>query len=132
MEGNRFRTLAIAAAYGNAALHPSTVEFAGAGATANMAELPSGALLTGLKLVHDDLTANTTLSVGVTYPDGGGTDSATSILAGAASTSAGVREYAGHPIKFDSRAIITVTAAGAGDPTGKVTVVPEYIFLGTN
>lgn len=133
LEANGFQKMPMAGPYGNSSrIHRQITLSAAAAATAiDFAELPPGTKLSDIRTINDALGASTTMSYGLRYPNAGdGTDSATALLAAAASSSAGVRNGAFHPMIFDVPVIVTGTVGGAA-ATGKITVELIYEYIGT-
>lgn len=132
MQGDRFDVPVCSGTYGNAAVHDSSVTFAGeaAGEIVAMLPLPAGTRVTGLKLISEGLGASSTLKAGYRYvnPDNGATSDAY-FLPAASSATAGARESAAFPIEFNRPVEIIVTTGGAA-VTGKVCVIPEYAYIG--
>lgn len=132
MEGNRFNQLPIAAAYGDVACIPSSIEYSStsAGEVTDFADLPAGAEIVDVMVRNDALGASTTMAYGLRYPDSDTAADNDAFLAAADSSSAERRETTAHPVKLTERAIVTGTLAG-GAATGKVTVTVYYRFQGT-
>ena len=123
----------MAGPFGNASKEVRSITLASQAATTELEfmKLPAGTQLNDIKLIHDALGASTTLSVGLKYDsDEEGTTSATALLAAAASTSAGTRAGAFHPMKFDVPVTLTATIGGAS-ATGKVSLQADYEYRGT-
>lgn len=92
--------------------------------------LEAGTTVTGLDVFHGALGATTSLTVGVSFYDTAhGTDDADAFATVADTSASGKASYAGVPLVFEYPVKITVTVGGAA-ATGKVTVVPEYIYVG--
>src|SRR5690606_25809105 len=109
-------------------------EFAAAAANTTIAVLrrEAGTTVTGLTAHNAAPGAGTGYKVGVAYFDAAdGTDDDDLFATDADSAAAGSASYAGVPITFEKPVMVTVKVTGAVG-TGKVTVVPEYIYRGPN
>lgn len=124
--------MAMAGPYGNASVIARTITLAAAAIAdrIDFVELPPGTKLLDIKVINDALGASSTVSYGLVYPNGGGTDSAAALLAAASTASAGVRNGAFHPMTFDVPAVVTGTIGGAA-ATGSITVHAIYEYVGT-
>lgn len=92
--------------------------------------LEAGTLITGLSVHHEALGASTGIKVGIAYfSTEDGTDVNDAFATVADSSAAGTAVYAGVPLLFDVPTKLTVTVTGAA-ATGKVTIVPEYVYAG--
>ena len=92
-------------------------------------DMDAGFKLFGLSAIRTAMGAGTGLQVGVHYPDGDGTDDPDYFGTVADSSSAGTLTWAGSPVVFDKRVILTVTVTDAAG-TGAVDVIPEYVYVG--
>lgn len=94
--------------------------------------LEAGTTITGMAIHHGALGAGTGIKVGVSYfddEDGTADDDAFATIADASAE--GTKAYECLPITFEVPVKLTVTVTGAA-ATGRVTVVPEYIYKGPN
>lgn len=132
LEAKGFSKMPMAGPYGNASIVARSIALTAAAIAdrIDFIELPPGTKLLDVKAINDALGASTTLSFGLRYPQGGGSDSATALLAAAATSSAGSRNGAFHPITFDVPAVVTGTVGGAA-ATGNVTLHVIYEYVGT-
>lgn len=132
MDAKSYSKMPMAGPFGNASIIARSITLAAAAIATeiNFIELPPGTKLLDVKLINDALGASTTLSAGLRYPNGDGTDSATALLPAAATTSAGARTGAFHPKTFDTPVIVTGTVGG-GAATGEVTLHVIYEYVGT-
>lgn len=120
--------------HGNLSKAIGAAEFAADAANTAIAvlRLEAGTTVTGLTAHNAALGVGTGYKVGVAYFDAAdGTDDDGLFATDADSAAAGSASYAGVPITFEKPVMVTVTATGA-TATGKVTVVPEYIYRGPN
>lgn len=133
MESNRLKKTPIASTYGNLAAEACSMTFAATPVGEHdFFELPPGAELVEVGIANAALGGSTTMSYGYRYKDAAnGAAAPAAIRAAAASTAAASANVVLlDPLVFDVPVIITGTLAGAAG-TGKVTVVPKYIYRGT-
>jgi len=133
METNRFRKMPVATSFGNAAVQPSTIKLAAAAVNTvvEVFRLPVGAELYGIRVAHDALGAGVKLSVGIAFDEPEQGLSAENHFAAVIDVAAkGGVVLPMHPVSFDFPVTITATITGAA-ATGKLTVTPEYQYLGT-
>lgn len=133
METNRFRKMPVATSFGNAAVQPSTVKLAAAavGTLVKVFRLPVGAELYGIRVAHDALGAGVNIAVGIAFDETEhGADAANHFAAAINAATKGGSVVPMHPVSFDYPVTITATITGAV-ATGKLTVTPEYQYLGT-
>lgn len=133
METNRFRKMPVATSFGNAAVQPSTaiLAAAAAGTVIQVFRLPPGAELYGIRVSHDALGAGVKVSVGIAYDEPEhGEDAAGHFAADIDVAAKGGSVVPMHPVSFDYPVTITATITGAA-ATGKLTITPEYQYLGT-
>lgn len=131
MEGNSFRSQMTHGTYGDCVsdhrFHDCNA--VPAATTIDLGEYPAGTRVDDLKLVHEALGAGVTVSVGIRYPKGGGTDDAAAFLAAASAASAGARRSDAKPYAVPADAILTATIAGS-PATGRIDTVMKGIYRG--
>ena len=131
-QSDTFRNRVNNGTFGNLNKEVATANLAATAANdvVEVLRLEAGTLITGLAVHYGALGASTGIKVGISYFSAeDGTDDDDAFVTVADSSTAGVASYPGVPLLFDVPTKLTVTVTGAA-ATGKVTIVPEYVYAG--